>query len=47
MDKAIRSEKEFIQKINYIVSNPIKAHLVQGYADYKWLYVKDWLNDNK
>jgi len=47
MDKVIRSEKEFIQKINYIVNNPIKAHLVQGYKNYKWLYVKDWLNDNK
>ena len=47
MDKVIRSEKEFIEKINYIVNNPIKAHLAQGYADYKWLYVKDWLNYNK
>ena len=47
MDKAIRSEKEFIEKINYIVNNPIKAHLAQEYADYKWLYIKDWINDNK
>lgn len=47
MDKVIKSEKEFIGEINYIVNNPIKAHLSQGYADYKWLYVKDWLNDNK
>jgi len=47
MDKVIRNEKEFIQKINYIVNNPIKAHLAQGYADYKWLYIKDWINDNK
>ncbi len=47
MDKVIRSEKEFIEKINYIVNNPIKAHLSQGYADYKWLYIRGWINDNK
>jgi len=47
MDKVIRSEKEFIQKVNYIVNNPITAHLAQRYADYKWLYIKDWINDNK
>ena len=47
MDKIIRSEKEFIEKITYIVNNPMKAHLSQEYRDYKWLYVKDWLNNNK
>ena len=46
MDKVIRSEKEFIEKINYIVNNPIKAHLAHGYTDYKWLYIKGWINDN-
>ena len=47
MDKVIRNEREFIEKITYIANNPIKAHLSQEYSDYKWLYVKDWLNDNK
>ena len=47
MDKVIRSEKEFIEKITYIVNNPIKAQLSKKHTDYKWLYVKDWLNDNK
>ena len=47
MDKVVRSEKELLEKLKYIVNNPIKAQLSQDYTDYKWLYVKDWLNDNK
>jgi len=47
MDKEIRSEKELLEKLKYIVNNPIKAHLSQEHTDYKWLYVKDWLNNNK
>jgi len=45
MDKIIRSERELFEKLKYIINNPIKANLSQKYTDYKWLYVKDWLND--
>ncbi len=45
-DKVIRNEKEFIEKIKYIANNPIKANLSKSYIDYKWLYVKGWINDN-
>ncbi|MBC8499860.1 MAG: transposase [Candidatus Atribacteria bacterium] len=45
-DKVIRNEKEFIEKIKYMVNNPIKANLSKSYIDYKWLYVKGWINNN-
>ena len=36
-DRVIRDEDEFLEKINYIANNPIKADLANGYEDYKWL----------
>ena len=45
-DRAIRNENEFLDKLNYIANNPIKAKLAEGYEDYKWLYIKGWINDN-
>jgi REP element-mobilizing transposase RayT len=45
-DKIIRNEKEFIEKIKYIINNPIKANLSKNYTDYKWLYVRGWINNN-
>ncbi|OGL41150.1 MAG: hypothetical protein A2042_09230 [Candidatus Schekmanbacteria bacterium GWA2_38_11] len=45
-DRVIRNEKEFLEKINYIVNNPVKADLVEEYKNYKWLYVKGWINDS-
>lgn len=44
-DRVIRNEKEFLEKINYIVNNPIKANLTTKYEDYKWLYIKGWITD--
>lgn len=44
-DRVIRNEGEFLEKINYIANNPIKANLVTKYEDYKWLYIKGWIND--
>ncbi len=41
----IRDEKELLEKINYIANNPIKANLAEEYKDYKWLYIKGWIND--
>jgi hypothetical protein len=27
-------------------NNPIKADLATAYEDYKWLYIKGWINDD-
>lgn len=45
-DRVIRDEDEFIEKINYIANNPIKANLVTGSENYKWLYIKGWIDNN-
>jgi REP element-mobilizing transposase RayT len=45
-DRVIRDENEFLEKINYVANNPIKANLAEGYEDYKWLYIKDWIDNN-
>ncbi len=45
LDRVIRDEKELLEKINYIANNPIKANLAEEYEDYKWLYIKGWIND--
>ncbi len=45
-DRVIRNEKEFIEKINYIANNPIKANLVTEYKNYKWLYIKNWIKND-
>jgi REP element-mobilizing transposase RayT len=45
-DRVIRDEKEFLEKINYIANNPITANLAERYEDYKWLYIKGWINGN-
>jgi REP element-mobilizing transposase RayT len=45
-DRAIRNEEEILQKINYIINNPIKANLVNDYESYEWLYVKGWIHDD-
>lgn len=46
LDRVIRDEEEFLEKVNYIANNPIKANLAERYEDYKWLYIKGWINDN-
>ena len=45
-DRVIRDEEEFLEKVNYIANNPIKGNLAERYENYKWLYVKGWINDN-
>jgi REP element-mobilizing transposase RayT len=44
-DRVIRSEGELLEKINYIANNPIKADLATVYEEYRWLYMKGWIND--
>ena len=40
-DRIIRDNKEFQEKMNYIINNPAKANLVETAKDYKWLYIFD------
>lgn len=42
-DRIIRNEKEYFEKMNYIANNPVKQGLVEKSEDYKWLYVKGWI----
>ena len=37
-DRIIRNEEEFIEKLQYIVNNPIKKGLADSPESYKWLY---------
>jgi len=45
-DEVIRNERELVEKIKYIINNPIKEKLAKKYIDYKWLYIKGWINNN-
>ena len=38
----IVSESTFMQKINYIHENPVKAGLVATVEDYRWSSVRVW-----
>jgi len=38
-DRAIRHEDEYLEKLNYLVNNPLKAGVVAKPGDYRWLYV--------
>ena len=40
-DRIIRDNKEFQEKMNYIINNPAKTKLVEAAKDYKWLYILD------
>ena len=40
-DRIIRDNKEFQEKMNYIINNPVKTNLVEAAKDYKWLYILD------
>jgi REP element-mobilizing transposase RayT len=37
-DRIVRNENEYVEKVNYIVNNPLKAGLVGKPKDYRWLF---------
>jgi REP element-mobilizing transposase RayT len=37
-DRIVRDESEYIEKMEYIMSNPVKAGLVAEPEDYRWLF---------
>ncbi len=45
-DRIIRDEKEYLEKMSYVVNNSLKKSLARSPEEYKWLYVKGWLNDD-
>jgi REP element-mobilizing transposase RayT len=45
-DRGIRTEQEFLEKINYIANNPLKEGLAETPEEYKWLCIKGWINDS-
>jgi REP element-mobilizing transposase RayT len=40
----LRSSESLDAKINYIVENPIRFGLVDGWVDYPWLWMKPFVN---
>ena len=40
-DRIVRDEVEFLEKWQYIMSNPVKKELTQHWEDYPWLYIKN------
>jgi len=37
-DRIVRDADDYLEKINYVIFNPVKAGLVGESKDYKWLY---------
>ncbi len=37
-DRIIRDDDECLEKLNYIVNNPLKTGLVEKPEDYRWLF---------
>lgn len=45
-DRIVRDENDLLEKMNYILNNPLKSGIVERPEDYKWIYVKGWLNSD-
>ena len=39
-DRIVRDEVKFLEKWQYILSNPVKKELAQHWEDYPWLYIR-------
>lgn len=39
-DRIVRDDKEYLEKLNYIINNPLKVGLVEKAEDYRWLFVE-------
>ncbi|HNX00770.1 MAG TPA: transposase, partial [Candidatus Cloacimonadota bacterium] len=40
-DHLVRNENEFFRIVNYIIQNPVKAHLVANYQDWEYTWVSE------
>ena len=45
-DNIIRDENDLHKKMMYIINNPVKKNLVDVAEEYKWLYVKGFIEKN-
>ena len=43
-ERVIRNEKEYLEKLQYIINNPFKSNLIEDHKNYHWLHVKEWIN---
>lgn len=43
MDRIIRNEKEYMEKLSYVLDNPVRAGLVMNWKDYQWLFLRECL----
>jgi REP-associated tyrosine transposase len=43
-DHVLRSSEGLDAKIQYILENPLRSGLVGSWADYRWLWKKEFLN---
>jgi len=39
-DRIVRDDNELLEKMRYIMNNPVKSELVSKPEDYKWLYLE-------
>lgn len=39
-DRIVRDDDDYVEKMNYVIYNPVKAGLVEKPEDYKWLYYR-------
>lgn len=37
-DRIVRDDSDFLDKMEYIINNPVKAGMVESPEDYQWLY---------
>ena len=43
-DRIVRDDKELSEKLNYIITNPVKAGIVIEPENYKWLFIEGFIN---
>jgi hypothetical protein len=40
-DRIIRSDLELLEKMTYIVNNPVKKEIIENGYEYKWYFLND------
>jgi putative transposase len=40
-DRIIRNDDDYLEKLNYIVNNPLKSGTVDAPENYKWLFIEN------
>ena len=45
-DNVIRDEIDLYRKLTYVLNNPVKKQLVENIEEYRWIYVKNFIERN-